>query len=139
MMRGLSTRNYGAVVKDFHRRRKVRGERKLHRGQPREGQAVNGASAGPVAALRGVNRGHSVQGPADDRSAWYWLRWNENRTGHPRRRDGKHGGGERTAEPVGGTRIGLLDTADVCPGWRQSTGCSGAETCGRGCVYPALP
>ena len=39
----------------------------------------------------------------------------------------------------GGTRIGLRDTAAVCPGWRQSTGCCGAETCRRGGLHPALP
>ena len=53
MMRGLSTRNYGAVVKDFQRGlrdREVGGERELHRGQPGEGEGVDGAAAGRVAA-----------------------------------------------------------------------------------------
>ena len=100
MMRGLSTRNYGAVVKDFQClwHREVGGERELHRGQPREGEAVDGASAGRVAVVRGADRRHAVQGPADDCSPWDWLRWTQNRAGHPRRCDGKHGGGEWPVE-----------------------------------------
>jgi putative transposase len=29
--------------------------------------------------VRGADRRHSLQGPADDSGPWYWLRWNENR------------------------------------------------------------
>src|SRR5213079_3447677 len=48
MMRGLSTRNYGAVVKDFQDAygiEKSASERELHRGQPGEGKAVAGVAA----------------------------------------------------------------------------------------------
>ena len=101
MMRGLSTRNYGAVVKDFHirlRHREVGGERELHRGQPREGEAVDGASAERVAVVRRADRRHAVQGPADDCGPWDWLRWTQNGAGHSRRRHGKHRRGERPVE-----------------------------------------
>ncbi len=142
MMRGLSTRNYGAVVKDFQQRvwhREVGGERELHRGQPGESEAVDGASAGRAAFVRPRHRRHAVQGPADDCRPWDWLRWNKNGAGHSRRRDGKHGGGEFAVERVGGARLGLLDAAAVHPGWRQSAGSGRAQACRRSSFHPALP
>ena len=77
--------------------REVGGERELHRGQPREGEAVDGAPAGRVAVVRRAHRRHPVQGPADDCSPWDWLRWTQNRTGYPRRCNGKH---RRSEQPI---------------------------------------
>jgi hypothetical protein len=47
LMRGLSTRNYAPVVKDFRpslRRGEIGGEREIHRGQPRETEGADGAA-----------------------------------------------------------------------------------------------
>src|ERR1019366_4289134 len=65
------------------RHREVGGERELHRGQPREGETVDRAPPGQVAVVRRTHRRHAVLRPADDRSPWDWLRWTQNRTGHP--------------------------------------------------------
>src|SRR5712692_4924886 len=78
--------------------REVGGERELHRGQSREGEAVDGASAGRLAVVRRADRRHAIQRPTDDCSPWDWLRWTQNRTGHPRRCDGKHRRGEQPIE-----------------------------------------
>src|ERR1700733_1835532 len=78
--------------------REVGGERELYRGQPREGEAVDGASAGRVAVVRRADRRHAVQRPADDRSPWYWLRWTQNGAGHSRRRHGEYCGGQFAVE-----------------------------------------
>src|SRR6266852_5653679 len=61
--------------------REVGGERELHRSQPREGEAVDGASAGRVAVVRRTDRRHALQGQANDCGPWDWLRWTQNRTG----------------------------------------------------------
>ena len=69
LMRGLSTRNYGAGERLSRSLRggEVGGERQLHRLQPGKVAGVDGASAGRVTAVRGANRWHAVPRPADDR------------------------------------------------------------------------
>ena len=72
LMLGLSTRNYGAVVKDFREAygvEKSAVKRQLHRLQPGKVAGVDGASAGRVRVVRGADRRHAVSRPADDRGA----------------------------------------------------------------------
>jgi putative transposase len=72
LMRGLSTRNYGAVVKDFHEAygvEKSAVSENFIAGQPGEVAGVDGASAGRVALVRAADRRHAVSRPADDRGS----------------------------------------------------------------------
>lgn len=80
MMRGLSTRNYGAVVKEFHHAcgSRNRDKRELHRSQPGKGQGVDGTPTSRVAIVRHRDRRHAVLRSVDDRSPWDWLRWTQN-------------------------------------------------------------
>ena len=101
MMRGLSTRNYGAVVKDFQSaygiEKSAVSENFIEASREKVKQ-LNGAAPGRIAVVRRAHRRHAVQGPADDGGPWDWLRWTQNGAGHPRRRYGKHRCGEQPPE-----------------------------------------
>jgi putative transposase len=63
MMRGLSTRNYGAVVKDFHNAygiEKSAVSENFIEARPRKGKAVDGTSPGRAALVRHGYRRHAV-------------------------------------------------------------------------------
>ena len=63
MMRGLSTRNYGAVVKDFHNAygiEKSAVSENFIEASPGESEAVDGPSAGRVAFVRYRHRRYAV-------------------------------------------------------------------------------
>jgi putative transposase len=89
---GLSTRNDGAVVKDFHNAYGVEksavSEAFIEASREKVKQLME-RPAGRVGLMRRADRRHSVQGSADDCSPWDWLRWNQNGAGHPRGCDEK--------------------------------------------------
>lgn len=78
---------------------RIGGERKLHLKASRE--KVKQLMARPLGELQicaVLIDGTPFQGPAEDRSPWYWLRWTQNRVGPARRCDGKYGRCEWLAE-----------------------------------------
>src|SRR5437867_3220139 len=99
MMRGLSTRNYGAVVKDFHNAYGIEKSAVSENFIEASREKVKELMERPLGELklRRTDRRNAFQGSADDRSPWHWLRWNQDRAGHPRGSDREYGSGECVA------------------------------------------
>jgi hypothetical protein len=101
MMRGLSTRNYGAVVKEFHNAYGIEKSAVSESFIEASREKVKELMERPLGELRLcaiVIDGTPFQGSADDCSPWDWLRWTQNGAGTAGRRDGKHGRGEQPIE-----------------------------------------
>ena len=124
-MRGLSTRNYGAVVKDFHTAYGIEKSAVSENFIEASREKVKQLMERPLGELRLC--AVLIDGtPFKDRQMIVALGigcdGTQNGAGHSRRRHGEHGGGERAVERVGGARLGLLDAAVIYPGRRQSAG-----------------
>ena len=142
MMRGLSTRNYGAVVKDFHNAYGVEKSAVSENFIEASREKVKQLMERPLGELRLC--AVLIDGtPFKDRQMIAAL--GIGCDGRKTVLGIREGATENTAvvscvvERVGGARLGLLDAAAVHPGWRQSAGCRRAEACRRGGVHPALP
>src|SRR2546423_919191 len=101
MMRGLSTRNYGAVVKDFQEAYGIEKSAVSENFIEASREKVKQLMERPLSELRlcaVLIDGTSFKRPADDCSPWDWLRWTQNCTGYPGRCDGKHRRGEQPIE-----------------------------------------
>ena len=142
MMRGLSTRNYGAVVKDFHDAygvEKSAVSENFIAASREKLQELMERPAGRVTAVRGTDRRHAVPRPADDRGPGDQHRRAQNGVGPARRSHRECRRGQRVARRSGLARAGLQRAAAVCARRRQGAGGGGAAACGRGGDDPALP
>jgi putative transposase len=97
MMRGLSTRNYGAVVKEFHNAYGIEKSAVSENFIEASREKVKELLERPLGALPSVHhrdRRHAVQESAGDRGPRYW----QNGVGIARGRYGKHSRGEQLIE-----------------------------------------